>query len=66
MSRKYRNSISIIGLAAIFSFADGYLFRPLPFPGGDRTYTLIYTGYDAAGNAAECAAEIVVPHDQRS
>jgi hypothetical protein len=34
--------------------------------GGDRRYTLIYTGYDAAGNAAECAAEIVVPHDQRS
>lgn len=28
-----------LGLAAaIFSFADGYLFRPLPFPGGDRTY----------------------------
>jgi predicted permease len=24
--------------AAIFSFADGYLFRPLPFPGGNRTY----------------------------
>ncbi len=28
-----------LGLAsAIFAFADGYLFRPLPFPGGDRTY----------------------------
>ncbi|MEO6222983.1 MAG: ABC transporter permease [Vicinamibacterales bacterium] len=28
-----------LGLAsAIFSFADGYLFRPLPFPGGDRAY----------------------------
>lgn len=28
-----------LGLStAIFSFADGYLFRPLPFPGGDRTY----------------------------
>ena len=24
--------------SAIFSFADGYLFRPLPFPGGDRAY----------------------------
>jgi len=32
--------------------------------GGDRTYALTYTGYDAAGNAAECAAEVVVPHDQ--
>ncbi|HEX5068567.1 MAG TPA: ABC transporter permease [Vicinamibacterales bacterium] len=28
-----------LGLAsAIFAFADGYLFRSLPFPGGDRTY----------------------------
>jgi predicted permease len=28
-----------LGLAsAIFAFADGYLFRPLPFPGADRTY----------------------------
>jgi predicted permease len=28
-----------IGLtAAIFAFADGYLFRPLPFPGAERTY----------------------------
>lgn len=28
-----------LGLAAaIFAFADGYLFRPLPFPGGDRVY----------------------------
>jgi predicted permease len=31
----------VLGLAlasAIFAFADGYLFRPLPFPGADRTY----------------------------
>ncbi len=29
----------LLGLAsAIFAFADGYLFRPLPFPGADRTY----------------------------
>jgi putative ABC transport system permease protein len=28
-----------IGLfSAVLSFADGYLFRPLPFPGADRTY----------------------------
>jgi predicted permease len=28
-----------VGLsAAIFSFVDGYLFRPLPFPGADRVY----------------------------
>jgi len=28
-----------LGLAsAIFSFADGYLFRPLPFPGSERAY----------------------------
>lgn len=26
--------------AAIFSFADGYLFRPLPFPGSDRAYNV--------------------------
>src|SRR5262245_59078037 len=24
--------------SAVLSFADGYLFRPLPFPGADRTY----------------------------
>lgn len=24
--------------SAIFAFADGYLFRPLPFPGGERAY----------------------------
>jgi predicted permease len=28
-----------LGLAsAIFAFADGYLFRPLPFPGAEQTY----------------------------
>ena len=28
-----------VGLfSAVLSFADGYLFRPLPFPGADRTY----------------------------
>ena len=32
--------------------------------GGDRTYTLTYTGRDAAGNAAKCSAVIVVPHDR--
>jgi len=32
--------------------------------GGDRTYTLTYTGQDVAGNSTECAAVIVVPHDQ--
>jgi predicted permease len=31
-----------IGLAsAIFTFADGYLFRPLPFPGADRLYHVL-------------------------
>ena len=29
-----------LGLAsAIFAFADGYLFRPLPFPAADRLIT---------------------------
>ena len=32
--------------------------------GADRIYVLIYTGRDAAGNTAECAAVIVVPHDR--
>jgi putative ABC transport system permease protein len=30
-----------LGLAsAIFAFADGYLFRPLPFPAADRAYSV--------------------------
>jgi hypothetical protein len=32
--------------------------------GGDRSYRLIYSGRDVAGNTAECAVLIVVPHDQ--
>jgi hypothetical protein len=32
--------------------------------GSDRTYRLTYTGRDIAGNTAQCAAFIVVPHDQ--
>lgn len=32
--------------------------------GGDRTYTLTYTGNDAAGNSATCAPVITVPHDR--
>jgi hypothetical protein len=42
---------------------DGLLLARRPGTGGDRTYTLSYTGQDAAGNAAECAAAVVVPHD---
>ena len=34
--------------------------------GTDRTYRLSYTGRDIAGNTAQCAALIVVPHDQSS
>jgi hypothetical protein len=33
----------ILGLgpvAAVFAFADGYLFRPLPFPDADRVYVV--------------------------
>ncbi len=31
-----------LGLAsAIFAFADGYLFRPLPFPAGERTFRVL-------------------------
>jgi hypothetical protein len=43
---------------------DGLLRARRPGTGGDRTYTLTYTGQDMAGNAAECRAVIVVPHDQ--
>jgi hypothetical protein len=42
---------------------DGLLLARRPGTGGDRTYTLTYTGQDAAGNATECAAVVVVPHD---
>jgi hypothetical protein len=34
--------------------------------GGDRTYRLGYAGRDVAGNTAECAASVVVPHDLRN
>ena len=34
--------------------------------GDDRTYRLTYTGRDVAGNIAQCAALVVVPHDQGS
>jgi hypothetical protein len=34
--------------------------------GDGRTYALVYTGFDAAGNSAPCTAEVVVPHDQRN
>jgi hypothetical protein len=30
-----------------------------------RTYALLYAGFDAAGNTAQCTAEVTVPHDQR-
>jgi hypothetical protein len=33
---------------------------------GDRVYELTYTAQDAAGNAADCAATVTVPHDQRA
>ncbi len=42
---------------------QGLLRARRPGNGGDRTYTLTYTGRDTAGNAAECSAVIVVPHD---
>jgi hypothetical protein len=32
---------------------------------GERNYRLAYVGHDAAGNADECVATVVVPHDQR-
>ena len=32
---------------------------------GERIYRLAYVGHDAAGNADECVATVVVPHDQR-
>jgi len=40
--RRERQAVSVgLGLsAAIFAFADGYLFRPLPFPGSDRAYNV--------------------------
>ena len=31
----------------------------------ERVYSLSYTAHDLAGNAAECVATVVVPHDQR-
>jgi hypothetical protein len=43
---------------------EGLLRATRPGNGGDRTYTLTYTGRDAAGNVADCRAVIVVPHDQ--
>ena len=32
--------------------------------GGDQSYTLTYTGHDAAGNTTDCRAAVVVLHDQ--
>jgi hypothetical protein len=32
--------------------------------GDDNTYTLNYSGRDLAGNTGNCAATVVVPHDQ--
>jgi putative ABC transport system permease protein len=31
-------AVSLALVSAIFAFADGYLFRPLPFPSGDHLY----------------------------
>ena len=31
-------ALGVALFSAVLSFADGYLFRPLPFPGADRTY----------------------------
>ena len=44
---------------------SGVLRAQRPGNGGDRTYALTYSADDAAGNAAECEAVILVPHDQR-
>lgn len=33
--------------------------------GTGRTYTLVYTGADQAGNTASCSTTVLVPHDQR-
>jgi hypothetical protein len=33
--------------------------------GSGRTYTLRYTGRDAAGNAASCSAFVIVPHGRK-
>lgn len=33
--------------------------------GSGRRYTLTYEGRDLAGNAATCAVDVTVPHDQR-
>ncbi len=43
---------------------EGLLRARRPGNGGDRIYTLTYTGQDIAGNATECMAVIVVPHDR--
>jgi hypothetical protein len=42
----------------------GLLRATRPGTAEERVYTLTYTAHDLAGNGAECAATIVVPHDQ--
>jgi len=32
--------------------------------GSGRTYSLLYSGQDRAGNRSTCAATVVVPHDR--
>jgi len=50
----------VIGTASI----SGQLRSERLGNGTDRTYTLIYTGMDKAGNSATCHTTVTVPHDQ--
>ena len=56
---------AIQGFAIGSAGASGLLAASRLGSGHGRTYTLTYTGYDAAGNSRSCQTTVSVPHDQR-
>lgn len=43
---------------------SGFLRAEKSVSGGERQYWLSYSGFDLAGNTADCKALVTVPHDQ--
>jgi hypothetical protein len=55
----------IQGFAVGAASVTGQLRADRRGDGAGRTYTLVYSGQDLAGNSATCSTTVVVPHDQR-